>query len=151
MSIYKTSIRRPVTTVLIFAAVIIIGLFSLNRLPIDQFPEIDPPFVTVMTTYPGASAGEVETNVTKIIENSLNSIDGLKELTSSSRDNMSIVFLEFEWGTNLDEVSNDARSYLDLIRDNLPEGCSTPILFKLNTSMMPILQYYVLARELSGT
>jgi HAE1 family hydrophobic/amphiphilic exporter-1 len=147
MSIYKTSIRRPVTTVLIFAAVIIIGLFSLNRLPIDQFPEIDPPFVTVMTTYPGASAGEVETNVTKIIENSLNSIDGLKELTSSSRDNMSIVFLEFEWGTNLDEVSNDARSYLDLIRDNLPEGCSTPILFKLNTSMMPILQYYVLAKE----
>lgn len=147
MSIYKTAINRPVTTVLIFAAVIIIGLFSLNRLPIDQFPEIDPPFVTVMTTYPGASAGEVETNVTRIIENSLNSIDGLKELTSSSRDNLSIVFLEFEWGTNLDEISNDARSYLDMIRDNLPDGCSTPILFKLNTSMMPILQYYVLAKE----
>ena len=147
MSIYKTAIRKPVTTVLIFAAVIIIGLFSLNRLPIDQFPEIDPPFVTVMTTYPGASAGEVETNVTRLIENSLNSIDGLKELTSSSRDNISIVFLEFEWGTNLDEISNDARSYLDMIRDNLPDGCSTPILFKLNTSMMPILQYYVLAKD----
>ena len=147
MSIYKTAIRKPVTTVLIFAAVIIIGLFSLNRLPIDQFPEIDPPFVTVMTTYPGASAGEVETNVTRLIENSLNSIDGLKELTSSSRDNISIVFLEFEWGTNLDEISNDARSYLDMIRDNLPDGCSTPILFKLNTGMMPILQYYVLAKD----
>ena len=147
MSIYKTAIRKPVTTVLIFAAVIIIGLFSLNRLPIDQFPEIDPPFVTVMTTYPGASAGKVETNVTRLIENSLNSIDGLKELTSSSRDNISIVFLEFEWGTNLDEISNDARSYLDMIRDNLPNGCSTPILFKLNTGMMPILQYYVLAKD----
>ena len=147
MSIYKTAINRPVTTVLIFVAVIIIGLFSLNRLPIDQFPEIDPPFITVMTTYPGASAGEVETNVTRIIENSLNSIDGLKELTSSSRDNISIVFLEFEWGTNLDEISNDARSYLDMMRDYLPEGCSTPVLFKLNTSMMPILQYYVLAEE----
>ena len=147
MSIYKTAINRPVTTVLVFVAVIIIGLFSLNRLPIDQFPEIDPPFITVMTTYPGASAGEVETNVTRIIENSLNSIDGLKELTSSSRDNISIVFLEFEWGTNLDEISNDARSYLDMMRDYLPEGCSTPVLFKLNTSMMPILQYYVLAEE----
>jgi len=147
MSIYKTAINRPVTTVLIFVAVIIIGLFSLNRLPIDQFPEIDAPFITVMTTYPGASAGEVETNVTRIIENSLNSIDGLKELTSSSRDNISIVLLEFEWGTNLDEISNDARSYLDMIRDHLPEGCSTPVLFKLNTSMMPILQYYVLAEE----
>ncbi len=147
MSIYKTAINRPVTTVLIFTAVIIIGLFSLNRLPIDQFPEIDPPFITVMTTYQGASAGEVETNVTRIIENSLNSIDGLKEITSSSRDNISIVFLEFEWGTNLDEVSNDARSYLDMIRDYLPEGSSNPILFKLNTSMMPIIQYYVLAEE----
>ena len=100
-----------------------------------------------MTTYQGASAGEVETNVTRIIENSLNSIDGLKEITSSSRDNISIVFLEFEWGTNLDEVSNDARSYLDMIRDYLPEGSSNPILFKLNTSMMPIIQYYVLAEE----
>lgn len=147
MSIYKTAINRPVSTVLIFTAVIIIGLFSLNRLPIDQFPEIDPPFITVMTTYQGASAGEVETNVTRIIENSLNSIDGLKEITSSSRDNISIVFLEFEWGTNLDEVSNDARSYLDMIRDYLPEGSSNPILFKLNTSMMPIIQYYVLAEE----
>ena len=122
MSIYKSAINKPVTTALIFVAVIVIGLFSLMRLPIDQFPEMDPPYITVMTTYAGASASEIETNVTKIIENSLTSVDGLKELTSSSRDNMSVVSLELEWGTDRDEAANDVRSYIDMIKSSLPDG-----------------------------
>ena len=84
MAIYKTAVQKPITTALIFVAVIVIGVFSYMQLPIDQFPEMDPPYVTVMTTYPGASASEVESNVTKIMENSLNSVDHLKELTSQS-------------------------------------------------------------------
>ena len=147
MSIYKTAIQKPVTTALIFVAVIVIGLFSLSKLPIDQFPEMDPPYITVMTTYAGASASEIETNVTKIIENSLTSVDGLKELTSSSRDNMSVVSLELEWGSDRDEAANDIRSYIDMIKSNLPEGCSSPVMFKLNSSLMPIIQYSVMARE----
>ena len=147
MSIYKSAIEKPVTTLLIFVAVIVIGVFSLLRLPIDQFPEMDPPYITVMTTYAGASASEIETNVTKIIENSLTSVDGLKEMTSSSRDNMSVVSLELEWGTDRDEASNDIRSYIDMIKSNLPEGCSSPVMFKLNSSLMPIIQYSVTARE----
>ena len=106
MAIYKTAINKPITTALIFVAVIILGLFSLTRLPIDQFPEMDPPYVTVMTTYSGANASEIETNITKIIENSLNSTDGLKNITSQSKDNISIVTLEFEWGSNIDESLN---------------------------------------------
>ena len=147
MSIYKSAIEKPVTTALIFVAVIVIGLFSLSRLPIDQFPEMDPPYITVMTTYAGASASEIETNVTKLIENSLTSVDGLKELTSSSRDNMSVVSLELEWGTDRDEASNDVRSFIDMVKSNLPEGCSSPVMFKLNSSLMPIIQYSVMARE----
>ncbi len=147
MSIYKTAIGKPVTTALVFVAVIVIGLFSLRNLPIDQFPEMDPPYVTVMTTYAGASAGEIETNVTKIIENSLTSVDGLKELTSSSRDNLSVVSLELEWGTDLDEAVNDIRSYIDMIKSNLPDGCSNPVIFKLNSSLMPIIQYSFTADE----
>ena len=81
MSIYKTAINKPITTGLIFVAVIILGLFSLTRLPIDQLPEMDPPYVTVMTTYAGANASDIETNITKILENSLNSVDGLKNIT----------------------------------------------------------------------
>lgn len=147
MSIYKTAINKPVTTILIFVAVIIIGIFSLSKLPIDQFPEMEPPYVTVMTTYAGASASEIETNVSKLIENSLNSVDGLKEITSSSKDNISLVMLEMEWGTNLDEVINDVRSYIDMLKDNLPDGCSNPFIFKFSSSSMPIVQYAITAEE----
>ena len=147
MSIYKTSIGKPVTTALIFIAVIVIGLFSATRLPIDQFPEMEPPYITVMTTYAGASASEIETNVTKVIENALTSVDGLKEMTSSSRDNMSVVSLEMEWGSNMDEAANDIRSYVDMVKSSLPDGCASPMIFKLNSNLMPIIQYGVTARE----
>ncbi|MBO7367562.1 MAG: efflux RND transporter permease subunit [Paludibacteraceae bacterium] len=147
MSIYKTAIDKPVTTALIFVAVIIIGVFSFLKLPIDQFPEIDPPYIMVMTTYPGANASEIETNVTKLMEKTLNSVDGLKELTSVSKDNMSVVTLEFQWGWNLDEASNDVRSYIEMAKDNLPDGASTPIIFKLSSSSMPIIQFAVTAEE----
>ncbi|MCQ2334750.1 MAG: efflux RND transporter permease subunit [Paludibacteraceae bacterium] len=147
MAIYKTAVLKPITTLLIFCAVIVIGIFCYTQLPIDQFPEMNPPYVTVMTTYPGASASEVETNVTKILENNLNSVDHLKELSSASKDNMSMVTLEFEWGTELDEVVNDIRTYVDLCKDRLPDACSNPIILRLSTSMMPIIQFAVTANE----
>lgn len=147
MSIYKSAINKPVTTLLIFMGVIIIGLFSLSKLPVDQFPELELPFVSVMTTYPGASASEIETNVTRLLENSLNSVDGLKTLASQSKDNMSLVFLELEWGTNLDEVINDIRSYIDITKDRLPDGASYPFIFKFSSSAMPIMQFSATADE----
>ena len=147
MSIYKTAINKPVTTLLIFVALMVIGLFSFTKLPIDQFPEMEPPYVTVMTTYAGASASEIETNVTKLVENGLNSIDHLKEITSISKDHMSVVTLELEWGINMDEVINDVRSNVDMLKDNLPDGCSTPFIFKFSSSAMPIAQYSITADE----
>ena len=120
--IYKTAINKPITTALIFVAVMILGIYSFKKLPIDQLPEMDPPYVTVMTTYAGANASEIETNVTKIIENALNSVDGLKDLYSTSKDNLSMVTMEFEWGSNIDEALKDIRSYVDLVYDNLPDG-----------------------------
>lgn len=147
MSIYKSAINKPVTTLLIFVGVLVIGLYSLTRLPIDQFPEMDPPYVTVMTTYAGANASEVETNVTRLLENGLNSVDGLKEITSTSSDNMSMISMEFEWEVNIDEVINDVRSSIDMIRDNLPSGCSTPFIFKISSSSIPIAMYAVTADE----
>ncbi|MEE0972569.1 MAG: efflux RND transporter permease subunit, partial [Paludibacteraceae bacterium] len=147
MSIYKTAINKPVTTILIFIAVMIIGAFSYIKLPIDQMPEMDPPYVMVMCTYPGANATEMETNITKVLENSLNSVDGLKEITSRSKDNISVVTLELEWGTNMDEAVNDVRSYIDIVKDNLPDGTSNPFIFKFSSSSMPIIQYAITADE----
>lgn len=147
MSIFKTSINKPVTTALIFVAVIILGLYSLVLLPVDQYPEIEPPYISVMTSYPGANASEVETNVSRLLENTLNSVDGLKKITSSSQDNMSMVVLELEWGTNMDEVINDVRSYIDMVKDALPSGAQTPFIFKFSTSMMPVMMYSVTADQ----
>ena len=147
MSIYKKAIDKPVTTLLIFVAVIVLGLYAFRQLPIDQFPEMDPPYITVMTTYPGASASEIETNVTRLVENSLNSVDHLKEMTSTSRDNMSMVMLELEWGTDIDEVMNDVRSFVDMLKDALPSGCTNPYLFKFSSSAMPIIEFAVTAKE----
>ncbi len=147
MAIYKTAIEKPVTTVLIFIAVIVIGVYSFLKLPIDQFPEMDPPYITVMTTYPGASASEMETNVTKVMENALTSVDHIKHITSQSKDNMSMVTLELEWGSNMDEAVNDVRSFVDMTKNNLPDNCGTPMIFKLSTSAMPICQYSITADE----
>ena len=147
MSIYKSAIEKPVTTALIFVAVIVIGIYSFLKLPIDQFPEMDPPYITVMTTYPGASASEMETNVTKIMENALTSVDHLKHITSQSKDNISMVELELEWGSNMDEAVNDVRSFVDMAANNLPDNCSKPVIFKLSTSSMPICQYSITADE----
>ncbi|MDR0830972.1 MAG: efflux RND transporter permease subunit, partial [Prevotellaceae bacterium] len=147
MAIYKTAIDKPITTALIFVAVVVFGVFSFTKLPIDQFPEMDIPYVSIMTTYPGANGEEIETNVTKRLENALNSVDGLKEITSQSKDNMSIVALELNWGQDVTEAVNDVRSAIDMVYDNLPDGCSRPMIFKLSTSMMPIMQYAVTAKE----
>jgi HAE1 family hydrophobic/amphiphilic exporter-1 len=114
---------------------------------VDQYPEIEPPYISVMTSYPGANASEVETNVSRLLENTLNSVDGLKEIISSSQDNMSMVVLELEWGTNMDEVINDVRSYIDMVKDALPSGAQTPFIFKFSTSMMPVMMYSVTADQ----
>ncbi len=147
MAIYKTAIKNPVTTMLVFVAVMIIGLFCFVQLPVDQFPEMDPPYVMVMTTYPGASASEIETNVSKIMENSLTSVDNLKYINSTSKDNVSLVVLELEWGSDITEAVNDIRSFCDMAKNQLPDGCSSPMVFKFSSSTMPICQYAITADE----
>jgi len=147
MSIYSTSVKRPVTTILIFAALIVMGLYSLTQLPVDLYPEMELPFIGVVTTYPGASASDIETNITRPIEDILNSVSNLKEITSTSSDAMSVIFLNFEYGTNLDEASNDIRSNLNFLEDYLPEDADKPTIMKFNSSMMPIIMYAVTANE----
>ncbi|MBN2778388.1 MAG: efflux RND transporter permease subunit [Bacteroidales bacterium] len=147
MSIYKSAVKKPITTIMVFVAIVVFGIYSLSKLPVDLYPELELPAITVMTIYAGANASEIEANVTKPIENSLNTLDNLKEVTSVSRDNMSIVTLEFEWESNLDEASNDIRNALEFIKDNLPEGCESPVIYKFNSSFMPILFYAITADE----
>ncbi len=147
MSIYGNAVRKPITTLMIFLAVIVMGIYSLVNLPVDLYPEIEYPAITVLTSYPGASASDIETNVSKPIEDVLNSVDGLKEITSVSRDNTSVVTLEFEFETDLNEAANDIRDALAFIEDVLPEDVDKPTIFKFSSSMMPILMFAVTADE----
>jgi len=147
MSLYSTAVRKPVSTILMFIGVIVFGLFSLNRLSIDLYPEIDPPIISVFTTYPGANAADIETNITRLLEDNLNTVNDLKKLTSSSRENISLIILEFEWGINLDEATNDVRDAISRIERLLPEDSEKPVVLKFNTSMMPILMLSATADE----
>jgi hydrophobic/amphiphilic exporter-1 (mainly G- bacteria), HAE1 family len=147
MSIYGSAVKKPITTMMIFLAVIVFGIYSLSKLPIDIYPEMEFPSITVFTTYSGASAADIETNISKPIEDALNTIDNLKEIRSVSRDNMSIVTLEFEYETDLSEAANDIRDALALILDALPEGADDPMIFKFSMSMIPIQMYAITAKE----
>ncbi len=147
MSIYKNAVNKPITTTMIFVAIIVMGIYSLIKMPVDLYPEIEPPIISVLTTYSGANAADIETNITKSLEDALNSIDNLKEINSTSSDNISVITLEFEWESNLDEAANDVRDVIDRIMDYLPEGTDRPTIFKFSTNMMPIVFYAVTANE----
>ena len=139
MSIYRTSVNHPVTTGLVFLALAILGVFALTRLPVDNFPDVESNVIMVMSSYPGASAEDVENNLTKVLENSLNGVSNLKNITSNSRENIAVLTLEFEYGTDIDEATNDVRDKLDMISQTLPDGASLPFLFKFSVDDMPIM------------
>ena len=134
-------------TTLCFVTVIILGLFSLSKLPIDLYPDIDTNTIMVITMYPGASAEDIEQNVTKPLENTLNSVEHLKHITSQSRENTSVITLEFEYGYDIDVLTNDVRDKLDMVESMLPDDSENPIIFKFSTDMIPILILSVEAKE----
>lgn len=147
MSIYKSAVKKPITTLMLFFAVIVFGWYSLSKLAVDLYPEIEFPAITVMTTYAGANASDIETNISKLVENTLNSVDDLKEITSTSRDNLSVVSLEFEYGTDLTEAVNNIRDALSRIESVLPENADEPLIFKFSSSMMPIMMFTITADQ----
>ncbi len=139
MSIYRSAVKKPVTTALIFVAFAVFGIFSLMNTSLANFPDFDANVVLVMSSYPGASASDIENNLTKVLENTLNGVEDLKDITSRSKENVSIVVLEFEYGTDIDEACNNIRDKLDLVNSSLPDGASVPVLFKFGMDDMPVL------------
>ena len=139
MSLYATAVKKPVTTALVFVAIVIFGLFSLTRLSVDLLPEIETNTIMVMTSYAGASAADIEMNVSKPLENVLNSVSDLKHITSQSRENISIITLEFDYGTDIDVATNDVRDKLDVAEPMLPDDVDNPIIFKFGTNDIPII------------
>ncbi|MDD2520331.1 MAG: efflux RND transporter permease subunit, partial [Kiritimatiellae bacterium] len=147
MKLPELGVQKPVTTLMFFLAVLVLGAVMATQLPVDYLPEIEQPTVTVITTWEGVSAEDVESMVTKLVERALGSVNGLEEMTSATVEGISSVTCEFAWGTNLDEASNDIRSNLERIRKSLPDDADPPVLRKFDTSQIPIQFYGITCDE----
>ncbi len=133
------SVRKPVATSMLFISLFAIGLLALFLLSIDLFPDISPPSVSILTTYRGASAEDVEKKVTEIIEKQVSTVPNIKKVTSVSREGLSVVSVQFEWGTNIDSGTSDIRGALDFAVSSLPDDAERPSVFKFDFSLFPIM------------
>ena len=147
MTLPEFGVKRPVTTTMIFLALAVLAVICVRYLSIDLFPEIEPPAISVITAYPGATAIDVEGKVTRHIENELSIVNNLDEIRSVSKENLSVVTCKFTWSANIDEAANDIRDRLEFAKPKLPDDAEDPVIFKFNTSMFPVLVYGVSARE----
>lgn len=134
----KLSVKKPMTIFVAVIVVIVLGIVSVFKMTPDLLPNMDFPYAIILTTYPGQTPETVESVVTKPLEQSLSTIDGVKTITSTSSDNYSILTLEFEDGTNMDTATVDMRGNLDTIKDAWPDGVGSPYLMKINPNMMPV-------------
>jgi HAE1 family hydrophobic/amphiphilic exporter-1 len=150
MNLPEFGVRKPVTNLMIFSAIIIIAFYSLTKLGIDMMPEIEPPIITVIAGYPGASSEDVEIKVTEPLENQLSTTPGLEKLISRSLEGASLITLKFKWGTNLDEASNDIRDRIELAKrllPDIPDEMDNPFIYKFNTANIPIMFMGVTAEQ----
>ncbi|MEO0267342.1 MAG: efflux RND transporter permease subunit [candidate division WOR-3 bacterium] len=143
----KAALRKPLLVIVVFLVLLIGGLISLKELPLDLFPDISLPMLSVITFYPGAGPLEVEKHVTELIEDAASTVPNIKNIRSVSQENISAVTLEFEWGTDINGAANDLRPKLDLIRANLPEDAETPEIFKFDVSMFPIMIISIVSED----
>ena len=144
MSIAEFSVNRRITVTMFILIITLFGLLSFTNLGLDMLPELEFPYVSVVTGYEGVASEEIETLLTKPIEESVGMVKGIKNITSVSSEGLSGVYIEFEWGTDLDIAAQDVRDSLSWVIDYLPEDADTPMVVKFNSSSMPIMEYGVI-------
>lgn len=149
MTITQTAIRRGVTCLMIYLIAIGFGLFSLARLNLELYPKLEFPMIAIITQYTGVSPYDIETVVTRPMEEAVASVKNVKKVKSTSAQGLSIITLEFEWGTNMDQAKIDVRDNLGFVRDALPDDITEPLIFAFDPSAQPIL-YLSVASDLHG-
>lgn len=147
MKLSEFGVRWPVTTSMIFIAIVILGAFSYTRVGIDLMPEMDIPVVSVITAYSGAGPQEIETRITELIEERVSTVQNVDKVTSASMEGISLISVKFDWGTDLAEATNDIREQIDLVRKRLPDNAEDPVIMKFDMSMIPVVVLGVTANE----
>src|SRR5579871_639347 len=149
MWLTSVSIRRPVFILMVVAALIVMGLNSYSKMKLELNPKVDFPFVIIVTAYPGAGPSEIETQVTKKIEDAVASVNGIKQITSASQEGTSSVSIEFILGTNTDTAASDVREKVSAIRAALPTDAKEPVIQKIDANSQPILYYGLVGKRSS--
>ena len=139
MNLSDIAIKRPITTFMVFIAIVMIGAFSLSRLAIDLMPDIEFPTLTVSTSYPGASPKEVERLITERIERAVSTVQNVEEVSSTSSEGSSSVRVAFVWGTDMTEAANDLRERVARVKGALPEEAEEPMIWKFDATAFPIM------------
>lgn len=147
MKLSEFAVNRPITTIMIFAGILLLGVISLTRLPLELMPDVSTPAISVVTPYSGAAAVDVEKRVTEIVESAISTVSNVRELKSVSKEGLSVVTLTMNFGANIDEASNDVRDKLDWVKSFLPDEAGTPTIFKFNLADFPIFFLGVSATE----
>src|SRR5438046_3269905 len=137
MVLPRISIQRPVLATMMSLGLILLGIIGLSRLPVRELPDIDPPIVSVTTVFPGANAQVVETEVTERLEEEINNIEGIKTLTSQSREQVSSITIEFDLSRAIDLCAQDVRDRVSRVRGNLPLDIREPIIAKQEADAFP--------------
>ena len=143
MSISKTIVNKPTTILILFSILVGLGLYIVPQIPIDLYPEINPPILVVYTTYNGAGPEEIEQTVTRPLEGMMTNVSDVKEISSTSSEGISFILLEFGWDTDLTEASNEVRDKLEFIKDALPDEAGATQIFKFDPAMIPIIDLVV--------
>ncbi|MGQ9800479.1 MAG: efflux RND transporter permease subunit [Candidatus Saccharicenans sp.] len=147
MKLPEFSVKRKVTASMIAMILVVIGLIAFSRLGLDFFPDLEYPTVSVITTYRGASSEDIEKTITEPLEQVVSSVSGVKKVTSQSSEGVSVLMVEFEWGTNLDFAAQDIRDQIGLYRNFLPTNASNPLVVKFNLSQFPVVFYGITANS----
>ena len=137
MGLTKLVLKRPVSTVLAILCLIVFGLSSVMKSPLELMPDMNMSMMIVMTVYPGASPDDVNELVTKPIEDRASTLSGLDTISSQSKENMSIVMLKYDYGTDMNDAYDDLKKQMDLAKTELPDDAEDPIMLELNTSLKP--------------
>jgi multidrug efflux pump len=139
MKLSETSIRRPVFATVMSLAIVLFGVIAFTRLPVREYPDIDPPIISVVTLYRGASPSVVETEITNVLEEQFATLEGVKTLSSASREGGSVITIEFELDRDVDEAANDVRDRVSRIRGQLPEEVEDPVISKVDANAQAIM------------
>ncbi|MEA1972367.1 MAG: efflux RND transporter permease subunit, partial [Candidatus Cloacimonadota bacterium] len=147
MKLANFSVHRRITVLMLTVLIVIIGGMTFNKLGLEIFPDLNYPIISIITSYNGASSKDVEESITKPIETAIAAVKDIKNISSTSSENVSMISVEFDWGTNLDFAAQDLRDMIDQITDYLPDDVSRPLVMKFNLSQMPILMYGITGAE----